>query len=72
MPNLQKLILDERKTYELNIHYKIFTMDCVANGDIDHSKNEVYLTYKGVLKVLFCSRSGNAESFLFSLYEPSE
>ena len=72
MPRLQDTVLDERKTFELNIHYKIFVIVYLANGGIEQNAKEVYLTYKGILKVLFSSRTGNAESFLFSLYEPSE
>ena len=67
MPNLQKIIQNENTSYELNIHYKFFTIvygNNVSTISITNdSKNEIYLTYKGVLKVLFSSRSGNAESF---------
>ena len=72
MPRLQDVILDQNKTYENNIHYKNFVIVYPTNSGIEQNAKEVYLTYKGVLKVLFSSRSGNAESFLFSLYEPSE
>jgi protein involved in ribonucleotide reduction len=63
MPNLQKTIIDERKSYELDKHYKKFIIISGANGANDANENEIYLTYKGMIKVLFCSRSGNAESF---------
>jgi hypothetical protein len=72
MPRLQDTVLDERNVYKFDIHYKNFVIVCPVNNGIEQNANEVYLTYKGLLKVLFASRSGNAEAFLFSLYEPSE
>jgi hypothetical protein len=63
IPRLQDVILDANKTYEINIHYKNFVIVYPTNGGIEQNAKEVYLTYKGMLKVLFCSRSGNAESF---------
>jgi len=63
MPRLQETIFDDKCTYNADNHYKYFTCIIPGNSGIDHSKKEVYLTYKDILKVLFCSRSGNAESF---------
>ncbi len=57
MPNLEKSILDDRYSYEINKHYNFFTTIYSVNHDKDDSKKEVYLTYKGMLKVLFCSKS---------------
>jgi hypothetical protein len=63
MPRLQDVILDPNKTYELNVHYKNFVIIYPTISGIEQNVKEVYLTYKGLLKVLFASRSGNAESF---------
>ena len=63
MPRLQNIILSSETTYEINVHYIYFVMVSDKNLVNDHNEKEMYLTYKGVLKVLFCSRSGNAESF---------
>ena len=63
MPNLCKVIQNEKTSYELNVHYKIFVIVYGNNVSIEQNTEEVYLTYKGLLKVLFASRSGNAESF---------
>jgi hypothetical protein len=63
MPNLCKVIQNEKTSYELNVHYKIFVIVCGNNVSIEQNAEEVYLTYKGLLKVLFSSRSGNAELF---------
>lgn len=63
MPNIQKVIINTETIYELNKHYKIFVIINRNNVSIDDNEKELYLTYKGVLKLLFSSRSGNAESF---------
>ena len=63
MPNLQKIIIDNESSYEINKHFVNFVIVCGSNPSIEQNAKEVYLTYKGILKVLFCSRSGNAESF---------
>ena len=69
MPRLQDVLLDKEKKYFENKHYKIFftsssNMIGPTNSGTDQSKNkEVYLTYLGILKILFSSRSGNAEAF---------
>jgi predicted GIY-YIG superfamily endonuclease len=64
MTNFQRNILLEHSSYEKNDHYKHFFIRAdyylVVNDTI---KKELYLTYKGLLKVLFASRSGNAEKF---------
>jgi hypothetical protein len=53
--------------YDKNIHYKYFTLKRLYNVQSPQSKNvyikKMFLTYRGLLKVLFCSRSGNAEHF---------
>jgi hypothetical protein len=63
MPRLQDTVLDERNVYELNIHYKHFVIVYPVINGTEQNAKEVYLTYKGIIKVLFSSRSGNAESF---------
>jgi hypothetical protein len=63
LPNLQSVLIDERKTYEKDIHYQYFIRVERANGANDTIKKELYLTYSGLLKVLISSRSGNAQKF---------
>jgi len=63
MPNLNETVLRDISKYELNLHYQLFTVKKLdKNGNIK-SKKCLFLTYNGILKVLFCSRTGNAESF---------
>jgi hypothetical protein len=63
MPSLQNIIIKENTNYELNLHYKFFIINKKNNITILSSKKYLYLTYKGMLKVLFNSRTSNAEAF---------
>ena len=63
MPNLHKALLDKNTLYEKDIHYKTFIVNTIYKVDTPSSKTYMYLTYNGILKVLFSSRSGNAEAF---------
>jgi hypothetical protein len=63
MPSLQDTLIREKSNYELNLHYKFFTIKKSGIGGILSSKKYLFLTYKGMLKVLFTSRTGNAEAF---------
>lgn len=68
MPNLSKTILNKDKGFERYIHYECFNRT-VTNCEMpikiktNKIKQSLFLTYKGMLKVLFASRSGNAEKF---------
>jgi hypothetical protein len=62
MPEIIKTLNHKNSAYGKNIHYNI----CMVHGDsIPYAvqKKEVFITYKGMLKILFSSRSGNAEKF---------
>jgi hypothetical protein len=63
MPNLSKNIkaINGNMNYDENIHYKFYSVNRynVSNQRV----KELFITYKGMLKILFNSRSGNAESF---------
>jgi hypothetical protein len=63
MPNLQTTIQHKDNNYLIDIHYKTFTVKKLDKEHDTLSKKCLYLTYNGILKVLFSSRSGNAESF---------
>lgn len=62
--NLRATVTDERRQYEKNLHYKFFI--CVKSGTVNiaANKKKLYLTYMGILRVLFVSRSGNTKSFV--------
>lgn len=66
MPNLDDVLYHKDKGYKgytRNIHYKTFyTTPPTIDGSSAYKKC-LYLTYKGLLKVLFTSRTGNAEKF---------
>jgi hypothetical protein len=63
MPNLNTVILDKNTIYFKDIHYKNFIIKKINSVEHMTSKKYLFLTYNGILKVLFSSRSGNAESF---------
>ena len=70
LENLYKLLKDERKTYKINEHYKIFICKNSANADLssvettNKIQKKLYLTYEGMLKVLFSSRSPKVKKFV--------
>lgn len=64
LQSLDKVILDTRNNYKRNIHYKIFFIrDKVVNNNQTTIKKCLYLTYKGILRVLFTTRSENVDIF---------
>ena len=63
MPNLYITLINKDNGYSVGNHYKYFTNKILINSEKNVSKKELYLTYNGMLKVLFTSRTGNAELF---------
>lgn len=64
MSSLYRNALDETRLYVKNEHYKYFFIRTVfRTAENDTIKKELYLTYKGLLKVLFASKTGCAEKF---------
>ena len=64
MSNLNTNILHDTSNYIKNIHYNKYFIRPNLWIPQNHSiKKQMYLTYKGLLKVLFSSRTGNAEKF---------
>ena len=72
LPYLHKNIIDKDTLYLENAHYKYFSIDkkCHKDSNFENNLNnkkysqyEIFITYKGMLKILFSSRSGDAEKF---------
>jgi len=68
MPSLNQNISDKEKGYEKNIDYKNFIREIkVPKGEPKTAnkkfKTTLYLTYEGLLRVLFVSRNKNATIF---------
>lgn len=68
MPSLNQNISDKEKGYEKNIDYKNFKREIkVPLGESKTTnkkfKTTLYLTYEGLLRVLFVSRNKNATNF---------
>ena len=72
MPELDTTLRHKRCNYERGLHYKTFVrqqgvaLPKESNKNQDPNKKRkmsLFLTYKGLLRVLFNSRTGNAEKF---------
>lgn len=73
MEHLYKTIIDERINYQNNIDYKYFLCKVFVNNEIKTHKNtnskstvkkELFLTYQGILRVLFISRNNKTDKFI--------
>jgi hypothetical protein len=59
IPALQHTLTDNRTDYEINKHYKYFTIKCddfINTSDRQKLKKEIYLTYLGFRKVISNTR----------------
>jgi hypothetical protein len=69
MPSLYSVLIDERKAYLINRDYKYFLCKTIASVEKKENKNnkvskELFLTYRGILRVLFVSKSGKVDRFI--------
>jgi len=62
MPNLQTSIIDTRFSYKKYKHYEYFYSEKTV-GHAHDGIQKLYLTYYGVLKVLFTSRNKSVDKF---------
>ena len=62
--NLNETLIDTRNSYKINIDYKFFFINKSVPNRIIQVKKELYLTYRGLLRVLFVSRSGKVDYFI--------
>ena len=72
--NLNKIIIDNDTSYTNNIDYKFFICNERKNISINTNKKicsntttikkELYLTYEGILRVLFVSRNNTTSNFI--------
>ena len=64
MKNLLSSLLKKDRGYERNVDYKLFNLKGVDNvGKKTTNKKRLYLTYEGMLRLLFVSRNANATFF---------
>lgn len=61
--NLHAILIHKDKGYDENIHYKYFYFDNTIVGQKSKTK-KLYLTYTGVLKVLFGSHKKTSDKFV--------
>lgn len=64
MPNLITTVMHKDKGYIKNTHYKTFSDADLPNHTNNVRKKRLYITYAGMLKILFTSRVGIADTFL--------
>lgn len=67
MDNLLTTIISSSSTYTITKHYKYFNckvLHRLQNLTIKKYNKELYLTYLGLIRVLFVSRSTNADNFV--------
>jgi hypothetical protein len=64
MPNLNETLLHKEKGYTRGTDYKLmFNRSALTNGQCQTIKKCLFLTYEGLLRVLFVSRNKNATLF---------
>lgn len=65
--NLHQSLIDSRNGYEINNDYKYFLCNVEVSNMKKTSKNkvikELFITYEGLIRVLYVSRSGNTKQF---------
>lgn len=65
--NLSDTLKDKRNNYNINEHYKFFitkkSVSHCENNSKNKSKKTMYLTYLGLIRMLFVSRNKNAVKF---------
>src|SRR5690606_41976867 len=66
MENLLTTVINKKNNrYVEGIHYKYFICEKMYKvQNPTDTKKELFLTYKGILRVLFCSHSKKADSFV--------
>ncbi len=62
MPSLEKNIKDAKSAYEYNEDYILLDIASSRNSEV--CKNHMYLTYNGILRVLFASHSKTVKRFI--------
>lgn len=63
MENLNKVLINEKTGYNIDEHYKYFIKKNVNLVDKKTSKKTMYLTFLGLIRLLFVSKNNNAIKF---------
>ena len=64
MANLNTVLVNKDNTYEKNTDYKTFSVCQLINSESTFSKrNYLFMTYDGMVKLLYISRNNNAKVF---------
>jgi hypothetical protein len=66
LARLKEYVVDKRRGYEVNTHYKYFTYDKndgVVNNKKSRKVKTLYFTYEGLIRCLYVSHSPKAKEF---------
>ena len=64
MPSLDKNIKDSKSGFKKGIEYEIFTFDRHRLSDVKKRRKELFLTYRGISRILYSSQSEKAHKFI--------
>ncbi len=64
MQRLQDTLIDKRCNYLIDNHYKVFICKKSGASAQNTNKKELFLTYEGLLKVLFASNNNKTSKFI--------
>jgi len=64
MKRLRDVIVDKKKSYKKDTHYKYFLIDNPTKSGKLQIKKELFLTYEGLLRVLFVSENNKTTKFI--------
>ncbi|AVL94353.1 hypothetical protein mvi_993 [Megavirus vitis] len=71
MKNLRNVLVNKNRGYKLAIHYRYFYLQKNTSNDYDKNKiknnkkiKKLYLTYEGLLRVMFVSRNDRVSRFI--------
>ncbi len=63
LESIERTLLRKERGYIINTHYKTFISTGLVNDESQPHK-QLFITYIGMLKILFSSRSGNPSKFI--------
>lgn len=63
LPNLTRVLIKPDSGYVIEQHYKIYLIFVTNSNKVKIEKRKYYLTYKGLIRMLYVSRSKNADAF---------
>ena len=63
MDRLQDVVIDKHKNYEINLHYKYFTIKITTKSGKTKVKKQLFFTYTGLVRCLYVSKNKHVDEF---------